>query len=63
MIISVIINGSMGFGMIIVVLFCMGPIDDIFTSEFSFPFIGVFANVTNSNGGATAMVRISAPAR
>ncbi|MCJ1350701.1 MAG: hypothetical protein MMC33_000682 [Icmadophila ericetorum] len=56
MISSVILNDVLGLGMLVAILFCMGPIEDVLSSEFSFPFINILASVTNSTGGATAMV-------
>jgi len=58
MIISVLINGALGFGIFIAMLFCMGPIEDILSASFSFPFVSVFVNVTHSISGATAMTSI-----
>ena len=56
MIAAVTLNGSMGFALLIAMLFCMGPVDQILGSEFFFPFVLVFQSATNSVGGATAMV-------
>jgi choline transport protein len=56
MISSVLINGALGFGMVIGTLFCLGNAEDILQTPTGFPFIQVFRNATNSNAGATAMV-------
>lgn len=58
MITSVLLNGSMGVGILVAFLFTMGPIDDILSSDFSYPFVTVFQNITQSTGGATAMAAI-----
>jgi choline transport protein len=39
---SVIINGSLGFGMIIAVLFCLGNLQDALTTPTGYPFIEIF---------------------
>ncbi|TVY55613.1 Choline transport protein [Lachnellula suecica] len=55
---SVILNGIMGFGMLIAVLFCLGDLDDALTSPTGFPFIEIFHQATNSNAGATVMTAL-----
>lgn len=60
MIASVALNGSLGFGMVIATLFCIGDVDDVLASATGFPFIQVFRNATGSNAGASAMVRLDA---
>ncbi|KUJ14245.1 amino acid transporter-like protein [Mollisia scopiformis] len=52
---SVALNGSLGFGMVIATLFCIGDVDDALASATGFPFIQIFRNATNSNAGASAM--------
>ncbi|MCJ1313396.1 hypothetical protein MMC25_007074 [Agyrium rufum] len=56
MIIAVILNGSLGFGLLVAILFTSGPADDILGSTFFFPFIVVFQTSTKSVVGATVMV-------
>ena len=55
---SVLLNGAMGLGITVSALFCMGSIGSILSSQFSYPFVQIFANATKSNGDATAMVSI-----
>jgi amino acid transporter len=55
MVSSVVLNGVMGFAMLIAVLFCLGDIDEALTSPTGFPFIEIFRQATNSNAGATVM--------
>ena len=55
MIASVVLNGSMGFGLLVAVLFCMGPVDQVLSADL-FPIITIFQAATNSNHGATGMV-------
>jgi amino acid transporter len=53
---SVIINGLMGFGFIIAVLFNMGDLDTVLSTPYGFPIIQIFLNVTSGNvRAATAM--------
>ena len=56
MITAITLNGTMGFGLLVAVLFCMGPVDGILSSEFFFPFVIVFQKATNSTAGAIGMV-------
>ncbi|PQE17187.1 choline transport protein [Rutstroemia sp. NJR-2017a WRK4] len=58
MILSVVINGSLGFGMVLAILFSLGNVDDILATPTGFPFIQVFHDATGSNAGATAMTSI-----
>lgn len=58
MLASIMLNGIMGFAMLIAILFCIGSVDDALASPTGFPFIEIFAQATNSNGGATAMTSV-----
>lgn len=59
-VLSIMINGSLGFAMIIAVLFCMGNIDDALQTPTGFPFIQIFLQATKSVSGAAAMASIIA---
>lgn len=50
-----LINGALGFAMLIAVLFCLGNLDNALNTPTGFPFMEIFAQATGSNGGATAM--------
>jgi choline transport protein len=52
---SIALNGLMGFSMLIAILFCIGDIDAALTTATGFPFIEIFKQAVNTNGGATAM--------
>lgn len=53
---SVIINGLMGFGFIIAILFSMGDLDTVLNTPYGFPIIQIFLNATSGNvRAATAM--------
>ena len=56
MIISVLLNGGLGFGMLIAILFCMGTVDQVLNADLPIAFIGIFQRTTNSAAGATALV-------
>ncbi len=55
MVSSIAINGTLGFGMLIAVLFCIGNVDNALKSPTGYPFIEIFAQATNSITSATAM--------
>ena len=56
MCISVLLNGSFGFGMLVAVLFCIGNVDNALATPTKFPFIEIFAQATGTKVGGTAMV-------
>ena len=53
---SVIINGFLGLGMLIAVLFCLGNLENALSTPTGFPFIEIFRQATNSTSGGTVMV-------
>lgn len=55
MVSSVALNGVMGFGMLIALLFCLGDLDGAIASPTGFPFVEIFRQATNSKAGATIM--------
>lgn len=59
MILSVLINGLLGFGMVIAMVFCLGDIDQISsTPPIQFPFMAVFAQAAGSRAGGAGMVAL-----
>lgn len=56
---SVAINGSLGFGMLIEMLFCVGNVDDALNTTTGYPYIEIFYQATKSIPGALAMVSIN----
>lgn len=52
------INGALGFGMLLAVLYCLGNIQDTFNTLTGFPFIAIFQQATISFAGSSAMVAI-----
>lgn len=57
---SVIINGSLGFGMLLAVIFCMGDPEQALAaaSTIGFPFVEIFVQATGSLAGSTGMTAI-----
>ena len=59
MILSVLVNGALGFAMVVAVLFCLGDIDKITsTPPTQFPFMAIFAQAAGSNAGGAGMVAV-----
>ncbi|KAI4137931.1 MAG: hypothetical protein LQ341_004905 [Variospora aurantia] len=58
MLTSVMLNGTLGFAMLVAVLFCLGDIEQIVETNTGYPFMEIFLNATQSVGGAAAMASI-----
>lgn len=58
MIASVVVNGCLGVGMLIAILFCLGDLDSALATPTGFPFIEIFTQATFSRSGGTLMVSI-----
>jgi choline transport protein len=56
MILTVFINGFTGFGMLIAFCFCMGPLEEVLSSRFPYPFIIILGKITNSMVATTILV-------
>ncbi|KAJ5291448.1 amino acid permease [Penicillium angulare] len=55
---SVLINGCLGFGMLITLLFCAFDPRDVISSPTGYPFMAIFYEATNSRSGSLAMYSI-----
>lgn len=55
---SVLINGILGFSMLIAVLFCMEDVEKALKSPTGYPFIEIFFQATKSVTGAVLMTTI-----
>ncbi|GIC89002.1 putative GABA permease [Aspergillus udagawae] len=55
---SVLINGALGFSMLIAVLFCLGDLDAALASPTGYPYMEIFRQATNSISGALGMTSI-----
>lgn len=57
MVLSVLLNGVLAFGMLLAVLFCAGDVSSLLGAS-GYPFITIFANGVRSKDGATAMASL-----
>ena len=55
---SISINGAMGFGMLLAVLFSMGDIEAATESDTGYPIIDIFTFATGSISGGTGLVSL-----
>ena len=55
---GLIMNGAIGFGIVIATLFCLGDPNTISNTNFSYPFIAIFVQATKSKGGSAVMVAL-----
>lgn len=56
---SVLINGSLGFGMLLAMLFCLGPnFAQSMDSPTGYPFMAIFLDATHSVVGTAVMASI-----
>jgi choline transport protein len=55
---SVVINGSLGFAMVVALLFCIGNVDDALATNTGYPFMEIFLQATQSVSGAATMASI-----
>ncbi len=59
MILSVLINGVLGFGFLVAMVFCLGNIEKISsTPPTQYPFMAVFAQAAGSSSGGAGMVAV-----
>lgn len=52
---TIAINGLMAFIFLLVILFCIGNINEALSPTYIFPIIGIFKQATRSVGATTAM--------
>lgn len=52
---SVTVNGFLGLGYCILLLYCTGPLDQLLATPTGFPFMQIYYNATKSQAGATVM--------
>lgn len=55
---GITLNGFLGFGMLLAVLFCLGDVDAALHTRTGYPFIEIFRQAVGTVGGATAMTII-----
>lgn len=52
---SVAVNGMLGLIYCVVLLFCLGDLDELLATSTGFPFMQLFLNATRSRAGATVL--------
>lgn len=55
---TIVINGSLGLGMILTVLFSLGNVEKALKSPTGYPFMEIFLEATESVAGSTVMASI-----
>jgi amino acid transporter len=55
---SMIMNGLIGFAMMLTVLFCLGDVETVLGTDTGFPFIQIFADSVKNVAGATTMAAV-----
>ena len=55
---SILLNGSLGFGMAIALLFCLGDIDAALNTDTNYPFLEIFYQGVGSRTGASVMASL-----
>lgn len=55
---SILINGCLGFGILMATLFGIGNLDNVLKSPTGFPFMEIFLQATRSTAGTTALTSL-----
>ena len=55
---SLVVNGVLGFGMLMAVLFCLSDINKVLTTPYIYPFIEILVQGTGNIGASTGMAVI-----
>ena len=55
---SLVLNGCLGFGMLIATLFCLGDIEAALESPTGYPFMEIFYQATGSRAATAVMAAI-----
>ena len=55
---SLLINGFLGFSMLITVLFCFEDVNAVLESPTGFPFVQIFLSGVGSHAGTTVMIAV-----
>lgn len=55
---GIFINGSLGFAMVLTILFRAGDIDQALAENPAYPFMAIFKHAVNSTSGAAAMASL-----
>lgn len=52
---TILINGTMGFGFLVAILFCMGDLNTALDTTTGYPIIEIFYNITRNTRSVTAL--------
>lgn len=52
---TIVINGAMGFGFLVAILFFMGDLNAALNTKTGYPIIEIFYNITGNSRSATAL--------
>ena len=55
---GLLMNGTIGFATLIATLFCIGDLEAISDTSFTYPFIEIYVRATKSKGGSAVMVAL-----
>lgn len=55
---AMLINGAVGFAMIVTILYCLNDIEGVLNTPTGFPFIQIFSDSVRNTAGATAMAAL-----
>lgn len=55
---GITLNGFLGFGMLLAVLFCLGDIDAAEDLPTGYPYMEIFVQATHSTAGSSVMITI-----
>lgn len=55
---TILLNGTLGFAIVVAFLFCIGNVDDALNSATGYDFIEVFYAATKSHAGTSVMTAI-----
>ena len=58
MLYSMLLNGFMGFGMLLAAIFCTGDVRAVLTTPTKYPFMEIFREAVGSISGSTTMITI-----
>ena len=58
MICTILLNGTLGFAIVLAFCFCIGDLNNALTSPTGYDFIEVFYNATNSNAATSVMTSV-----
>ena len=56
--ISIVLNGILGFAMVIALLYCLGDIDTALSTSTGYPFMEIFQQAVQSTTGAALMTAL-----